>query len=233
METKFSKGYRGRILNRTLILLLILIGAATEATGQTYINDKAKTYQLRSMETGKWEFHPGLYYITLHKSYSGGYWKFLNIRWDVKKSNVGQIAPLRAEEVVLENQSAQRVQHQIDSIKPLFDEETLRSAERMIDGIYVQYESKFKEAFYSIDEYTTIANDKSGGSLLEDALRIIDEKELLQTEIDYIHETGIHKQMEQAKRQLAYEEVLKKLQKLLNKSYKLAYYAATLQNLKK
>lgn len=233
METKFSKGYGGRILNRMLILLLILSGAATEATGQTYINDKAKTYQLRSMETGKWEFHPGLYYITLHKSYSGGYWKFLNIRWDIKKSNVGQIAPLRAEEVVLENQSAQRVQQQIDSIKPLFDEETLRSAERMVDGIYVQYESKFKEAINSIDEYTTIANDKSGGSLLEDALRIIDEKELLQAEIDYIHETGIQKQMEQAKRQLAYEEVLKKLQKLLNKSYKLAYYAATQQNLKK
>lgn len=224
---------RRRILRLRFLIVLALLPFSSMAKAQTYMNDKSKTYQLRSMETGKWEFHPGWYYVSLHKSYSGGYWNFLNIKWDIKKSNVGQITPLRAEEVGLENLSSQRVQTQIDSIKPLFTEETLRSAERMVDGVYYQYESKFKEYIDNIDELTTIANEKSEGKLLEDALRIIDEKELLQAEINYIHETGLDKQMEQAKRQLAYEEVLQKLQKLHDRSYKLAYYAYTLQNLKK
>lgn len=220
-----------------IILMLffsILFSMHTEkAQGQemTYINDKSKTYQLRSMENGKWEFHPGWYYVTLHKNYSGGYWKGFNIRWDVKKSNVGQIEPVRASEVGMEALTASSVQHQIDSIQSIAQEETIRSAERMADAIYFQYESKFKDAFAGIDEYTTIANDKSNGKLLEDALKIIEERDLLQAEIDYIHETGPTKQMEQAKRQLAYEDVMKRLDALHEKSYKLAYYAQTLYNL--
>ncbi len=216
-----------------LLLSLLFIGMPEKVCAQkvTYKNDKSKTYQLRSMEAGKWEFHPGLYYVTLHKNYSGGYWRGLNIKWDVKKSNVGQIEPVRALEVVEEKKSADLIQNQIDSIQPLAVEETVRSTERMVDLIYFQYESKFKDAFAGIDEYTTIANTKSNGSLLEDALKIIEERDLLQAEIDYIHETGPTKQMEQAKRQLAYEEVMKKLDALLDRSGKLAYYAQTLYNL--
>lgn len=198
----------------------------------TKINDKSKTYQLRSMENGKWEFHPGWYYVSLHKNYSGGYWKGFNIRWDVKKSNVGQIEPVRASEVLIEAVSADYIQTQIDSIQPIAQEETIRSAERMVDAIYMQYESKFNEAFDGINEYTTIANVKSNGHLLEEALKIIDERDLLEAEIEYIHETGPTKQMEQAKRQIAYEDVMKRLNDLRDKSYKLAYYAQTLYNLK-
>lgn len=232
---KRRAGFRRIVLTHQIIIALMLLIGTTDAKAQkiTYMNDKAKTYQLRSMETGKWEFHPGLYYVTLHKSYSGGYWKGLNIRWDVKKSSVGQVEPVRASEVLLEAAAAKDVQLQIDSIKPLMIEETSRSAERMVDGIYSQYESKFKEAFACIDALTTIINEKSGGALLEEAMAIIDEKELLQEEIDYIHEVGPTKQMEQAKRQLAYEEVLRKLDSLCDYSCKLAYYTHTLNNLKK
>lgn len=231
---KRGAGFRRMILRLPIIMALMLSIGTTDAKAQkiTYLNDKAKTYQLRSMETGKWEFHPGLYYVTLHKSYSGGYWKGLNIRWDVKKSSVGQVEPVRASEILLEASASKDIQLQIDSIKPLMLEETARSAERMVDAIYIQYESKFKEAFACIDELTTIINEKSGGSLLEKAIEIIDEKELLQAEIDYIHETGPTKQMEQAKRQLAYEEILRKLESLCDYSYKLAYYSQTFKNLK-
>ena len=219
------------ILALCVIVLLILpfYGSAQKVT---YLNDKGKTYQLRSMENGKWEFHPGWYYVSFHKKYSGGYWKGLNIRWDVKKSDIGQIAAVRASEVLLEGEAADRVQQQIDTIRSLANEETIRSAERMVDLVYSLYEDKFKEAFDGIDEMTTIINSKSKGELLEDALAIIEEKDLIQAEIDYIHETGLTKQMEQAKRQLAYEEVMKKLQKLYDRSYKLAYFAHTLNNLK-
>ncbi len=216
------------ILSFTL-LLIECIDANCQTT--TYLNDKSKTHQLRSMENGKWEFHPGWYYVTLHKDYSGGYWKGLNIKWDVKKSNVKQIEPVRASEIEIEAASAKSIQIQIDSIQPIAQEETIRSAERLVDAIYPQYESKFKDAFAEIDEYTTIANQKSNGLLFEDALKIIDERDLLQYEIDYIHEQGPTKQMEQAKRQLAYEEVMKKLKALHERSYKLAYYAQTLYNL--
>lgn len=229
MDTKSKLKIKALSLLLISVLLFPDIGVSQTVT---YLNDKSKTYQLRSMENGKWEFHPGLYYITLHKEYSGGYWKGLNIRWDVKKSNVGQVAPVRTSEIGMETLAANRVQIQIDSIEPLAKEETLRSAERMMDAMYMQYESKFKDIFLGIDELTSIANNKSNGELLEDALRIIEEKDLLRAEIEYIHETGPNKQMEQAKRQLAYEEALEKLQKLHDRSYKLAYYAQTLYNLK-
>lgn len=220
-------------LRISVLLCLLILGGAKSAHGQTmtYINDKSKTYQLRSMENGKWEFHPGWYYVIFHKKYSGGYWKGINIGWDVKKSDVGQIGPVRTSEVGIEAKAAKHVQNQIDSIQPIANEETIRSAERMADAIYFQYESKFQEAFVGIDEMTTMANIKSNGELLEEALRIIEEKDLLKEEIDYIHDTGPTKQMEQAKRQLAYEEVLKKLENLYSRSCKLAYYAQTLYNL--
>ena len=218
-----------------LIWIIILFCATMETSAQnvTYLNDKSKTYQLRAMENGKWEFQPGLYYVTLHKNYSGGYWKGFKIYWSVNKSNVKQIAPVRDLEPGLEAIAASRIQNQVDTIESLAKEETLRAAERMVDVMYSQYESRFKDSFNAIDELTTIINTKSDGALLEDALAIIDEKNLLQGEIDYIHETGPTKQMEQAKRQLAYEDVLKKLEELLNRSYKLAYYALTLNNLNK
>lgn len=215
------------------ILCMVIALLPEFAYGQTttYLNDKSKTYQLRSMENGKWEFHPGLYYLTFHKKYSGGYWSGLNIKWSVNKSNVKQIGPTRASEIGIEARAATHVQVQIDSIKPIAQEELLRCAERMIDPIYSQYESQFQEAFDGIDEMTTFANEKSNGELLDAALRIIDERDLIQEEIGYIHETGPTTQMEQAKRQLAYEEVLKKLDKLYSRSFKLAYYAQTLYNL--
>lgn len=226
---------RKLMILRTMVMILLSLFVSFEAGAQkmTYKNDKSKTYQLRSMENGKWEFHPGLYYVTLHKSYSGGYWKFLNIRWDVKKSNVGQVFEVRAAEVLLESEANRQVQCQIDTVENLAKEETLRSAERMIDGIYLLYDDKFKQLFSGIDELTSLINEYSKGKLLSDALDIIEEKKLLQSEVDYIHETGPTRQMEQAKRQLAYEDVLKKLNKLYTKSYNLAYYARTINNLKK
>lgn len=229
METKI------KLRVKFLLLAWLMIFSITPQTvlGQSvsYLNDKSKTYQLRSMENGKWEFHPGLYYITFHKKYSGGYWKGLNIRWDVKKGE-GQIEPVRASEVAIEALASNRVQSQIDSIEPIAKEETIRSAERMVDVVYVLYESDLKKAFEGIDELTKIANDKSNGILLDKALKIIEEKNLLISEIDYIHESGPTKQMEQAKRQLAYEEVMTKVKKLYSKSYNLAYYAQTLYNLR-
>lgn len=214
-------------------ILLLVSSFESNAQNITYLNDKSKTYQLRSMEAGKWEFHPGWYYVSLHKKYSGGYWKGLNIKWDVNKSDVRQISPVRASEVELENMSAKRVQNQIDTVQSIAKEETTRSAERMVDAVYSLYADKFKEAFNGIDELTTIINEKSKGELVEDALAIIKEKDLLKSEIDYIHETGPTKQMEQAKRQLAYEEIWIKLQNLYDWSYKLAYFAHTLNNLNK
>lgn len=229
MDTKSKLRIRNFLI--ALIMLIPTTPPAVFGQSVSYLNDKSKTYQLRSMENGKWEFHPGLYYIIFHKGYSGGYWKGLNIRWDVKKGE-GQIEPVRASEVGIEAIASNRVQLQIDSIQPIATEETIRSAERMVDAVYMLYESKFNNAFEGIDELTTMANTKSNGLLLDDALKIINERDLIRSEIEYIHETGPTKQMEQAKRQLAYEEVLKKLEKLFDRSYKLAYYAITLQNLK-
>lgn len=220
--------FRLKLMSFIGIMTLLMISMNASAQTVTYLNDKSKTYQIRSMENGKWEFHPGLYYNTMHKKYSGGYWKGLNIRWDASKSNVGQIYPQRLVQVAEEAVTAERVQHQIDSIKPIADEETLRSAERMVDLIYNQYESKFKKRFDQITEATDYAFERGNQRIVDTAIKLREERDLIQEEIDYVHEQGPTKQMEQAKRQLAYEDILKKLDELREFSYNLAYYAFTI-----
>lgn len=229
METKKSGKLR---LGLMMLMGIFCMQFTASAQKVTYNHDKSKMYQYRSMENGKWEFHPGLYYVTLHKKYSGGYWKGLNIRWSVNKSSVGQMAPLRAEELANEKITSGYVQNQIDSIKPLAVEETLRAAERMVDVAYPMYQEQFDSLLAAIDKLLLDTDSLSEGELALNASRLLDEKELLVEEIEYIHQQGPTNQMEHAKRELAYEEVLRKLKKLSKRSYDLAYYAQTLYNLK-
>lgn len=221
-------------LRLVLILLLLAPCFFPGAIAQkiTFKHDKSKMYQYRSMESGKWQFEPGLYYILLHKKYSGAYWKFLKIKYSVKKSSQGQMAPLRATEVLNEKLTSGLVQNQIDSIQPIAKEEALRAAERMVDTSYPLYKAQFDGLFKAIDEMILGTNSLSEGVLATYASKLLDEKELLMEEIEYIHKQGPTYQMETAKRELAYEEALRKLKGLSERSYKLMFYAQTLYNLK-
>lgn len=220
---------------KSILTLIVLVFALhVDAYAKvTKINDKSKYYQLRSMEDGKWEFHPGWYYLVFHPDYCGGYWGGflgLEIEWDIKKSDVGQVAPLRVEQVAIEKMSSNAIQAQIDTIKPLAIEEAVRFAEREVDVAYTVYSSTFKKLMDSIDEMLINANIKSEGALATRISALLDEKDLIKEEIDYIHESGLNAQMENAKRELAYEEVEKKLKNLSSKAYRLLYYSQTIYN---
>lgn len=217
-----------------IFVLSVLFSSETYAQMRvTFENDKAMEYQLRSMENGKWEFHPGLWYVLFHKDYSGGYWSGLNIKWDQKKSKVKQITPARATTLSEETLTSNIVEDEVEYIQPLAKEDALRFAERSVDAVYPLYQSRFNDYLSVIEEMINAANEKSNGSLISDLLELSDEKSLLEEEIDYIHQQGPLAQMEQAKRELAYETVLDKLKTLHSKTYRILQFAYSLYKLQK
>lgn len=217
------------IINIALIVLLGLV-SNTEANAQKH--DKSKFYQIRSMEDGTWNFTPGLYYITLHKSYSGGDWTgFFNIKFKESKSNVKRVATSRIAQVPLEVVTINHLNHQIDSIEPIVKEETIRSAERMVDIVYAQYKDDFTRLGNNIIESLEYTLEKSKGNLI-DACNILQrDYDSLCSEIEYIHKQGPGYEIETTKRQLAYEDIKTRLTELAKSCSKLAMVATT-QNYK-
>ena len=217
-------------IKAVVIMALALFLNPTDAWGQktTTNHDKNKFQQIRSMEDGTWNFDPGLYYITMHKSYSGGEWYgFARIRWKESKSDVKRVSTSRIAQIPLEIEAVNRINHQIDSIQPLVTEETIRSAERMVDIVYPQYKDDFNDLGESISEalaYCTL-NGKHG--VQEMCVSLATDYDEICSEIEYIHKQGPGYEIEPTKRQLAYEDARERLQKLAVSCSKLARYVST------
>lgn len=221
---------------KTIVRLVVIFVAAMicqEISAQKHYTDKGKQYQYRSMENGKWEFHPGWYYITMYPNYCGGNGSILVPKFKESKSSVKQMYHERVEELALETHTSSLNAAQLDTISPIAKEETLRSAERVADLVYINYSSKFKKYFNDIDYMLLQADLKSDGKYRGAILELMDEKEVIKEEIEYIHEIGPLAQMEQAKRENAYEEADLKLQVLSKKCFDILHLAQSYNNLYK
>jgi len=199
---------------------------AQKATAKNY---KSNTEHIKSMYGVYWKFHPGVYFLITHKKYSGAHGNIFNPKFSVEKSTTGWISEPRLEAVAMEEFSAAHIQQEIDSVAPIAVEETVRTAERMIDVHYANYSSKFKRCFDNIDETLTKAILKGSNKYYDYIAQLQDERDLIKSEIDYIHEQGPEAQMEQAKRQLAYEEAEKRLE-ILQRNCAILYRNICLQN---
>lgn len=189
----------------------------------TFVHDKAKFYQYRSMEVPgeKWDFHPGWWYAVLYPGYSGGSinWK-LQVKFKESKSTVGRIGPTRIAEAAMETLTSDHLTHQVDSIKEVALEETIAAAERQQNVIYYKYKSAFDEAFQKIDQMLNqISIDNFDGYLTPFIDSFLDERTQLKEEISYINGIGPMYQMETAKRQIAFEEVEAKLSDMKKRVY--------------
>lgn len=218
METKTIK----RII--TLVILLSVFIPQMEAQK----HDKSKFYQIRSMEDGKWQFTPGLYYWTLHRKYSGAYWSGLNIKTKESKSNVKRVATPRAAQIPLEIKAINHLNSQIDSIQPVVNEETIRSAQRMVDIVYPQYKDSFMELGKTISESLAYCMSKSGGKMSDACEHIQMEYDVICSEIEYMRKTGIGNEVEPTKRQLTYEDARNRLTDLSKSCGKLVRYVDSL-----
>lgn len=137
------------MMKRFVLILLAMIAFSSISSAQILVYDKAKHYQLRSMETGPWEFHPSWWYYFLHKKYSGAslYWKWawFNSRFEVKftPKRYQPNKTRRAIMLVQAKMSKSKYEAITASIKDVHKREMLDVADRSVDIVYNDYDPMF------------------------------------------------------------------------------------------
>lgn len=203
------------------------------AQAPSIVYDSQKQKQLNSMENGGWDFAPDWYYYTLHKNYSGAemYWTWTlgfiptpHIRFKEDKSNQKRVFVPRVAQIPAVLETKAKTQTELDSINPIWKEEMELTVDRNVDLMYPQFEDDFRKMQASISECLSYSLNKSNGNLAEVVALLQDENRAVLADIDYIHKTGIGYEMENTKRQIAYEEARERMRKLLKHSADLVYY---------
>lgn len=232
----------GNIIKRPIISFLLLssliIPLNLKAQSMQAVEDKQKYKQLNSMENGGWDFAPDYWYWLLHKNYSGAeiYWTmelgFIplpHVRFKEENSNVMRTYISRSLQVpeVLENKI--KTKTELDTITPIFNEESARYLDRAFDISYSQYKDDFNKLQATIAECLDYCMEKSNGRLSEAVDIIKHSNEMILDEIAYIHKDttdGLEGyELENSKRQIAYDEALEKMGELKRISLNLYAYA--------
>lgn len=214
-----------------ICMLLIGISVRAQIVQPTYDEQKYKLWN--SMENGEWDFDPGLWFYFLHKNYSGaslkwewhGFKSGLKVRYDEDKSNIGRVMLPRAAHIAALYETKQKNREELDTITPLYNEEMERLADRLVDVTYPMYKEDFEKLQNNITKNLSYCLEKSNGNLAEVVALIQNANDLVLDEIEYIHKQGPDVQIENAKRQIAYEEAKKKLEAISSKAFKLVVYA--------
>lgn len=206
-------------------MTILFIFPVNGILAQTQKHYEERYKQFRSMETGvKWDFQPGLYYAIAHRRYSGAS-GFFKPKFNILKSNVGCLSPKRVAEVELENEVSKKLDKQISAMDSVLAEETLRTIERSVDETYDSYKPAFDSLKSNISAYLNCNEVLVCEEMLKRSQPLREELEMLDEEIKYIHKAGLDNQLEQGKRDIAYNEIKDKLNKLCGKSHSLAMLA--------
>ena len=211
---------------KILSLLLLSLSFSFIADAQQVWHDDQKDKQWHSMENGPWDFSPDWYYYFLHKNYSGAemYWKWAGfksgyrVRFKEEKSNVKRIMPVRITAEETQRQKLSQAEKERKYVEELWKEEVAREADRTVDLVYSSYKDDFERMEKSISEGLVYCHTKSDGKLQAQIDEINRVYSGLCSDISYIHKTGVGYQLENAKRQKAYEEIKTKMGKLVTRT---------------
>ena len=216
-------------------MALFAIPIIANAKKTPSIHDDQKEKQWTSMENGHWDFAPDWYYYFLHKNYSGAemYWKWAGfksgyrVRFKEEQSNIKRIMPVRVTAEETQHQKLTQVEKERAYVEELYKEELLREADRTVDLTYATYKDEFNRMQNCISDGLLYCLHKSDGKLQYQVDEISRVNEVLCADIAYIHKTGVGYELENAKRQQAYEDVKKRMGELVSRTARLCAVAAT------
>lgn len=221
----------------SMILLLPSISAQAQFMHPT--RDSQKIKQINVIENGNWDFEPKDFYWLFHKDYSGAYQKWewagfhsgLKIKFDENKSNIKRcFVPRTAAAAVEQIVVLKKTNAELDSITPIYKEEMAKSADRNVDLAYTQYSSHFKYLQNLITRNLKYCLEKSGGKLSEAVEKLSLDNDVICSSIEYIHKMGPGYELENTKREIAYEQANEEMEKILDKSCQLVQYVAVHYN---
>lgn len=210
---------------RKIIWIIMVCMAPVLAKGQTIQHDKQKEKQWKSMENGPWDFAPDWFYYLFHKDYSGGetYWAWrgfksgLHVRFKESNSNVKRIMPTRVTSEETQRQKEKKVEEEMEMIEELHQEEVERAADRNVDMVYSSFKDDFNRMQESISEGLLFCQQKSKGKLNYQVTQLSRQNDIICRNIEYIHRQGAGYELENAKRQKAYQEAKSDMEKLVSR----------------
>ena len=205
------------------IVVLLYFYFTDLAQNPTYDDQKEK--QWKSMENGPWDFSPDWYYYLLHKKYSGGetywQWRFLKSGWRVRfkesKSNVKRIMPTRITTEETQRQKVKKAEEERMKIEDLYKEEVARAADRNVDLVYSSFKADFDRMQKSITDGLLFCMQRSKGKLKFQVDELTRQNEMMCQDIAYIHRTGAGYELENAKRQKAYQQYKKQMEEMVSR----------------
>jgi hypothetical protein len=177
------------------------------------------------MENGPWDFAPDWFYYLFHKDYSGGetYWAWrgfksgLHVRFKESNSNVKRIMPTRVTSEETQRQKEKKVEEEMEMIEELHQEEVERAADRNVDLVYSSFKDDFNRMQESISEGLLFCQQKSKGKLNYQVTQLSRQNDIICRNIEYIHRQGAGYELENAKRQKAYQEAKSDMEKLVSR----------------
>ena len=210
---------------RKIIWIIMVCMAPVLAKGQTIQHDKQKEKQWKSMENGPWDFAPDWFYYLFHKDYSGGetYWAWrgfksgLHVRFKESNSIVKRIMPTRVTSEETQRQKEKKVEEEMEMIEELHREEVERAADRNVDLVYSSFKDDFNRMQESISEGLLFCQQKSKGKLNYQVTQLSRQNDIICRNIEYIHRQGAGYELENAKRQKAYQEAKSDMEKLVSR----------------
>lgn len=210
---------------RKIIWIIMVCMTPVLAKGQTIQHDKQKEKQWKSMENGPWDFAPDWFYYLFHKDYSGGetYWAWrgfksgLHVRFKESNSNVKRIMPTRVTSEETQRQKEKKVEEEMEMIEELHQEEVERAADRNVDLVYSSFKDDFNRMQESISEGLLFCQQKSKGKLNYQVTQLSRQNDIICRNIEYIHRQGAGYELENAKRQKAYQEAKSDMEKLVSR----------------
>ena len=210
---------------RKIIWIIMVCMAPVLAKGQTIQHDKQKEKQWKSMENGPWDFAPDWFYYLFHKDYSGGetFWAWrgfksgLHVRFKESNSNVKRIMPTRVTSEETQRQKEKKVEEEMEMIEELHQEEVERAADRNVDLVYSSFKDDFNRMQESISEGLLFCQQKSKGKLNYQVTQLSRQNDIICRNVEYIHRQGAGYELENAKRQKAYQEAKSDMEKLVSR----------------
>lgn len=212
-------------MRKYLLIIVGLLYLCLPVSAQHPTYDDQKEKQWKSMENGPWGFSPAWYYYLLHKKYSGGetYWKwgFLKSGWRVRfkesKSKVKRIMPTRITAEETQRQKMKEAEQERVKMEELYKEEVARAADRNVDLVYSSFKADFDRMQQSIADGLLFCMQRSKGKLKYQVDELTRQNEMICQDIVYIHRTGAGYELENAKRQKAYQQYKKQMEEMVSR----------------